>query len=221
MKSGLAVSAEGEAEPRAAEAARLTICDPVAHHLGHDFSGYRSQTFLRRVERRMQVVNAATPARLRRETRSATPTKSASLFRDLLIRVTSFFRDQETFEVLGRQGHPAAVRGQDGRWRGACLGAGMRHRARKPTRWRSCCASTWTGCPPRPKCSCSRPTSTTPQSRRRDWAAIRATLLEGLSQSRRERFFSLSHGSYVRDQGDSRSVHVFQCTTWCAIRPSR
>jgi two-component system CheB/CheR fusion protein len=80
----------------AADAARLTICTLLRKHLGHDFSGYRSQTFLRRVERRMAVVNTATPeeyiARLK-----ADPTELTLLFRDLLIRVTSFFRDQETF----------------------------------------------------------------------------------------------------------------------------
>jgi two-component system CheB/CheR fusion protein len=89
---------EGDAA-NALDTARLTICSLLRTHLGHDFSGYRSQTFLRRVERRMAVVNAATPedyiAKLK-----ADPAEIKLLFRDLLIRVTSFFRDEETFEVL-------------------------------------------------------------------------------------------------------------------------
>ena len=42
-----------EAVP-SADALRLEICSILRAQLGHDFSGYRSQTFLRRVERRMQ-----------------------------------------------------------------------------------------------------------------------------------------------------------------------
>ena len=39
--------------------ARLEICRILRAQLGHDFSGYRAQTFLRRVERRMQVANVS------------------------------------------------------------------------------------------------------------------------------------------------------------------
>ncbi|HEX3396867.1 MAG TPA: CheR family methyltransferase [Steroidobacteraceae bacterium] len=86
-------------EPAQIDSARLAICAVLRAHLGHDFSGYRDKTFLRRVQRRMQIVDAATLedyiARLRSDRGEMT-----LLFRDLLIRVTSFFRDKETFEVL-------------------------------------------------------------------------------------------------------------------------
>jgi len=78
---------------------RLEICDVLRARIGHDFSGYRSQTFLRRVERRMQVVGAKTLQDYITILKQ-TPMEAGSLFRDLLIRVTSFFRDQETFETL-------------------------------------------------------------------------------------------------------------------------
>ncbi|HEX3911876.1 MAG TPA: chemotaxis protein CheB [Steroidobacteraceae bacterium] len=82
-----------------AEDLRLEICSILRAQLGHDFSGYRSQTFLRRVERRMHVVDAKTlPAYIEKLKRS--PEEVTLLFRDLLIRVTSFFRDKETFEAL-------------------------------------------------------------------------------------------------------------------------
>jgi len=67
------------------DAMRLMICDILRKQVGHDFSGYRSQTFLRRVDRRMHVVNAATMqdyiAKL-----NADHDEVTHLFRDLLIR---------------------------------------------------------------------------------------------------------------------------------------
>jgi two-component system, chemotaxis family, CheB/CheR fusion protein len=66
---------------------------------GHDFSGYKTRTFLRRVQRRMQVHHCEALADyvglLQRQ-----PDEAPALFRDLLINVTSFFRDQEAFETL-------------------------------------------------------------------------------------------------------------------------
>jgi two-component system CheB/CheR fusion protein len=78
---------------------RLEICGILRTQVGHDFSGYRSQTFLRRVQRRMQVVNAPSMAEYVHMLRNSHD-EAALLFRDLLIRVTSFFRDQETFGIL-------------------------------------------------------------------------------------------------------------------------
>ena len=95
----------------AIETDRLTICGLLRTHLGHDFRDYRRQTFLRRVERRMAVVN--TPelkdyiAKLRTD-----PAEISALFRDLLIRVTSFFRDQETFEILASKIIPPLFNGK-------------------------------------------------------------------------------------------------------------
>ena len=81
------------------DALRLEICAIVRAQLGHDFSGYRDKTFLRRVQRRMQVLGATSlegyVERLRVD-----HAEVVVLFRDLLIRVTSFFRDEEIFETL-------------------------------------------------------------------------------------------------------------------------
>jgi two-component system CheB/CheR fusion protein len=93
------------------EAARLRICTLLRTHVGHDFSGYRSQTFLRRVGRRMAVLNAGTLedyiAKLEDD-----PAEILVLFRELLIRVTSFFRDQETFQVLADKVIPRLFEGK-------------------------------------------------------------------------------------------------------------
>ena len=81
------------------DAARRAICALLREQVGHDFSSYRDKTFLRRVHRRMQVLNIPEigdyVARLEQNHDEA-----RLLFRDLLIRVTSFFRDSETFEAL-------------------------------------------------------------------------------------------------------------------------
>ena len=83
------------------QAARLAICNVLHRQTGHDFSGYKERTFLRRVQRRMHVLSLATldayAARLEGDR-----TEVAMLFQDLLIGVTAFFRDADTFEALNQ-----------------------------------------------------------------------------------------------------------------------
>ena len=90
-----------EAPPARTDAARLTICAILRAQVGHDFSGYKDKTFLRRVQRRQQVLGISAISdyvtRLDRD-----PQEVRLLFRDLLIRVTSFFRDEDTFATLER-----------------------------------------------------------------------------------------------------------------------
>ena len=66
---------------------------------GHDFSQYKSSTINRRVERRMAVHQVE---RLEGYVRylQQNPAEVEALFRDLLIGVTSFFRDPEAFAAL-------------------------------------------------------------------------------------------------------------------------
>jgi two-component system CheB/CheR fusion protein len=95
----------------AIESARQTICALLRMHLDHDFSGYRRHTFLRRVGRRMAFTGTTTLdayiAKLK-----ADPQEITLLFRDLLIRVTSFFRDQDTFRVLAEKVIPRLFAGK-------------------------------------------------------------------------------------------------------------
>jgi two-component system CheB/CheR fusion protein len=75
------------------------IFDLVRGACGVDFSEYKPATFKRRLARRMAVHKAqsvATYLRLLEEH----PDEVRSLYDDLLIQVTSFFRDGETFEEL-------------------------------------------------------------------------------------------------------------------------
>ena len=75
------------------------IMSLLRQRIKHDFSGYKPNTLIRRIQRRMQVLQIETvPAyveHLRREKE-----ESDVLFRELLIGVTRFFRDEDAFEAL-------------------------------------------------------------------------------------------------------------------------
>ena len=79
--------------------ARTKIYAILRNQVGHDFSGYKTKTFLRRVQRRMQVSQVETPDAYV-TLLDSDPAEVRALFRDLLINVTSFFRDTEAFENL-------------------------------------------------------------------------------------------------------------------------
>jgi len=66
---------------------------------GHDFSQYKQNTIRRRVERRMAIHQIAElPDYIRYLEK--TPLEAETLFRELLIGVTGFFRDPEAFDIL-------------------------------------------------------------------------------------------------------------------------
>ena len=66
---------------------------------GHDFSGYKPSTINRRIERRMAVQQIETIDRYIKYLQQS-PGEVDALFHDLLIGVTSFFRDTEAFQSL-------------------------------------------------------------------------------------------------------------------------
>lgn len=75
---------------------------------GHDFSLYKKTTIYRRIERRMglhQIDKIASYVRFLREN----PQELELLFRELLIGVTSFFRDPEAWEQLKTEILPALL----------------------------------------------------------------------------------------------------------------
>jgi two-component system CheB/CheR fusion protein len=69
---------------------------------GHDFSRYKESTLIRRIQRRMQVVYLDSVARYVNHLRDH-PAEVEALFKDLLIGVTQFFRDPESFDVIARK----------------------------------------------------------------------------------------------------------------------
>lgn len=69
---------------------------------GHDFHGYKRNTFYRRIQRRMQVHQIADVDSYVERLRGYRE-EVQDLFQDLLIGVTQFFRDPQEFEVLERE----------------------------------------------------------------------------------------------------------------------
>lgn len=75
---------------------------------GHDFSQYKKSTLGRRIERRMTqqgIEDIATYERFLKEH----PPEVQTLFREMLINVTSFFRDAAVFDTLKREVLPAML----------------------------------------------------------------------------------------------------------------
>src|SRR6201997_2657471 len=81
------------------QAAQEAIYNILRKQTGHEFSGYKEKTFLRRVHRRMHVLQLDTldayVERIRQDV-----VEVRNLFRDLLINVTNFFRDADAFDAL-------------------------------------------------------------------------------------------------------------------------
>lgn len=70
--------------------------------VGHDFSQYKSSTINRRIERRKDLLQIAELDEYVRYLQQS-PEEVEALFYDLLIGVTSFFRDSEAFAALEKQ----------------------------------------------------------------------------------------------------------------------
>ena len=178
------------------DAMRLAICDILRKQVGHDFSGYRSQTFLRRVDRRMHVVNAATlqdyVAKL-----GASHDEVTRLFRDLLIRVTSFFRDQETFAVLAAKVIPRLFEGKTADttvrvWVPGCATGEEAYSLAILLREH---LDSLSAAAPKVQIFATDIDDAAISTAR--LGRYPKTLLEGLSTERRTRFFSLLQGSYA------------------------
>ena len=78
----------------------------------HDFTLYKPGTLQRRIERRMAMAGAADLGRYL-SCCAATRRRRAGLPTDLLINVTSFFRDPKVFERLAADIIPDLIRGHD------------------------------------------------------------------------------------------------------------
>lgn len=71
-------------------------------HTDYDFGGYKTGTLGRRVERRMSLLSIKTAGAYVRMLRQK-PDEVQALFKDLLISVTSFFREKEAWDLLKDQ----------------------------------------------------------------------------------------------------------------------
>ncbi len=174
---------------------RLSICEILFACVGHDFSGYKEATFLRRVQRRIQVLGLqdmpAYVVRLEEDRPEA-----MLLFRDLLIGVTTFFRDPSAFAAVKQVVIPRLFEGK---------GAGDQVRV-----WVPGCATgeeaysiaillrehmdELTGAPTVQvfATDIDEPAIGTARAGR-----FPSTLVNGLSPERRERFFNRQENSFV------------------------
>ncbi|RDI62672.1 two-component system CheB/CheR fusion protein [Microvirga subterranea] len=104
-------ASSGEAETAEISHALATIATVLRNKTGHDFHGYKPNTFLRRVQRRKQVMQAATIDDYIEVLRTHAD-EPQNLFNDLLIGVTQFFRDRREFELLESQVIPHLFEGK-------------------------------------------------------------------------------------------------------------
>ena len=101
--------AEAEREQISLQLGRIATV--LRNKTGHDFHGYKQNTFMRRVQRRMQVnrsENVDSYINFLREDAE----EVQSLFNDMLIGVTQFFRDAREFELLEKQVIPKLFEGK-------------------------------------------------------------------------------------------------------------
>jgi len=116
----------GSSDPTASVDNLHAIFRVVKLKTGHDFSSYKTNTVMRRIERRMainEVSDIGTYVALIEENQL----EAQALCQDILIGVTSFFRDPEAFEVLRQEILPRLFEGRD---------------PEKPVRiWHACCAT--------------------------------------------------------------------------------
>jgi two-component system CheB/CheR fusion protein len=85
-----------------------TITALLRTRIGHDFGQYKENTLVRRIQRRMQVLQIDDVpeyiGRLRKE-----PGQVEALFGELLIGVTEFFRDADAFKALQETAFPQLI----------------------------------------------------------------------------------------------------------------
>jgi two-component system, chemotaxis family, CheB/CheR fusion protein len=90
----------GDQRPNAFPPAFEEILRLLHRHAGHDFSHYKRTPLRRRLERRTLLHGLESPEAYLQFLQEH-PAELVPLFHDLLIGVTSFFRDPEAFEALG------------------------------------------------------------------------------------------------------------------------
>jgi two-component system CheB/CheR fusion protein len=106
------ITKPGRLDEYTAQSALEKVVILLRSRTGHDFSLYKKSTVYRRIERRMglhQIDKIANYVGFLQED----PREVDLLFRELLIGVTSFFRDPEAWEQLKAEVLPALLAGRD------------------------------------------------------------------------------------------------------------
>jgi len=100
----------GTAEPEAAAPSRdlEALLEYLRVHRGLDFSGYKRSTLSRRIQKSMDVARAASIGEYI-DHLEVHPDEFSQLFNNVLINVTSFFRDTAAWDRLSRDVVPAIL----------------------------------------------------------------------------------------------------------------
>ncbi|HEY7214306.1 MAG TPA: PAS domain S-box protein, partial [Thermoanaerobaculia bacterium] len=88
------------------------ICAILQRETGHDFRRYKQTTLVRRIRRRLTEMRCGSVYDYV-ELLNRDASETERLFRDLLISVTNFFRDPETFDLLAAKVVPRLFGGKD------------------------------------------------------------------------------------------------------------
>jgi two-component system, chemotaxis family, CheB/CheR fusion protein len=99
-------------EPEVDEELLRRVLAHLRVRTGHDFSKYKRSTVLRRLARRMQVTRTENLSEYYGVLRDSAD-EAKALLSDLLISVTTFFRDHDAFEALATQVLPGLFEGRE------------------------------------------------------------------------------------------------------------
>src|SRR5262245_4967938 len=100
---------EDKVEAKTGDPSLGRVLDHLRHVTGVDFSQYKRNTLYRRISRRA-VLHQMEALRDYANLLQNNPAEIEALFQDVLISVTSFFRNPEAFEVLKTKVFPALTR---------------------------------------------------------------------------------------------------------------
>ena len=158
VRLGDLIRLKATCQSRTSRRSTKTCCGAILAHLrmrtGHDFAKYKRSTVLRRIARRMQVTRTDELNKYHDVLRE-NPEEAQALLSDLLISVTTFFRDSDSFDELHRSVIPLLFKECQHDQSLRVWVAGCCRRARKRTASRCCC---WrnppsTSCDRRSRCS--------------------------------------------------------------------
>ena len=175
---------------------RRAICEILHERTGHDFSGYKERTFLRRIERRMQVLDLRRSRRLCRAAASGPAGGDQPVSRpaDRGHRVLPRSRGVRR---AGHAGHSDSC--SRARVRGTRYGSGCRavRPARRRIRSRSCCSNTWRQLTVRPKTVVFATDIDDPAIAVARHAHYPAAMLQDVGPERLDRYFAGDGISYT------------------------
>ncbi len=108
----VAITVEPDVRPPDQQQALREVFTQLRMRTGHDFSNYKRPTLMRRIERRINVLNLpnlpAYVAYMREH-----PDETQALLKNLLISVTNFFRDSRAFLAIEQEILPLLMEGKN------------------------------------------------------------------------------------------------------------